>query len=176
MNDFLEKIAPTVATALLGPLGGVAVAGLTKILGIEDGTVKDVAKAISDGRITPDQIAQIKELELKYKNDEAERGFKYADLAFKDRDSARRANVDGGVQKHMFWMSIILLVLTLGCEVWVLFNGYPDDKLPEVVVGRILGLMDAVCMMVLTYWYGTTSNSLAKTNLLAQSTPPAKVS
>lgn len=174
MNDFLEKIAPTIATALLGPLGGVAVAGLTKILGIEDGTVKDVAKAISEGRITPEQIAEIKALELKYKNDEEERGFKYADLAFKDRDSARRANVEGGVQGRMFWLSVILLVITLGCEIMVLFFGYPDDKIPEMVVGRILGLMDAVCMMVLAYHYGTTSNSMVKTSLLAQSTPPTK--
>lgn len=174
MNDFLEKIAPTIATALLGPLGGVAVAGLAKILGIEDGTVKDVAKAISEGRITPEQIAEIKALELKYKNDEEERGFKYADLAFKDRDSARRANVEGGVQGRMFWLSVILLVITLGCEIMVLFFGYPDDKIPEMVVGRILGLMDAVCMMVLAYHYGTTSNSMVKTSLLAQSTPPIK--
>lgn len=171
MNDFLEKIAPTIATALLGPLGGVAVAGLTKILGIEDGTVKDVAKAISEGRITPEQIAEIKALELKYKNDEEERGFKYADLAFKDRDSARRANVEGGVQGRMFWLSVILLVITLGCEIMVLFFGYPDDQIPEMVVGRILGLMDAVCMLVLSYHYGTTSGSMAKTNLLAQSQP-----
>ena len=174
MNDFLKQIAPTIATALLGPLGGVAVAGLTKILGIEDGTVKDVAKAISEGRITPEQIAEIKALELKYKNDEEERGFKYADLAFKDRDSARRANVEGGVQGRMFWLSVILLVITLGCEIMVLFFGYPDDKIPEMVVGRILGLMDAVCMMVLAYHYGTTSNSMVKTSLLAQSTPPTK--
>lgn len=171
MNDFLEKIAPTIATALLGPLGGVAVAGLTKILGIDNGTVADVTKAISDGRITPEQVAQIKQLELKYLEDEKERGFRYAELAFKDRDSARKHNTEGGIQGKMFWLSVILLCVTLGCEVAVLFYGYPDDKIPEMVVGRILGLMDAVCMLVLSYHYGTTSGSMAKTTLLAQSSP-----
>lgn len=171
MNEFLKTLAPTVASALLGPLGGIAVSALGSVLGVSDATTEKVAKVFQDGKLTPEQLSAIKELELKYKNDEAERDFKYADLAYKDRDSARRANVDGGVQKHMFVMSVILLLITLGCEVWVLFNGYPDDKLPEMVVGRILGLMDAVCMMVLTYWYGTTNGSLAKTNLLANSTP-----
>lgn len=171
MNDFLEKVAPTVATALLGPLGGVAVAGLSKILGLQSETVEGVTKAISEGRITPEQIAEIKQLELKYQEDEKERGFRYAELAFKDRDSARKANVDGGVQGKMFWLSVILLCVTLGCEVAVLFFGYPDDKIPEMVVGRILGLMDAVCMLVLSYHYGTTQGSMAKTNLLAQSSP-----
>lgn len=171
MNDFLEKIAPTIATALLGPLGGVAVAGLTKILGIDGGTVQDVTKVISDGRITPEQIAEIKKLELQFQQDEKERGFRYAELAFKDRDSARKYNTEGGIQGRMFWLSVILLCVTLGCEVAVLFYGYPDDNIPEMVVGRILGLMDAVCMLVLSYYYGTTSGSMAKTNLLAASTP-----
>ncbi len=172
MEEFLAKLAPTVASALLGPFAGVAVAGLTKIFGIDGGTVTDVAKAISDGKVTPDQVAEIRKLEMQLVQDEKERGFRYAELEFKDRDSARRANVEGGTQKHMFWLSVLLLIITMGCEIAVLFFGYPDDKLPEMVVGRILGLMDAVCMMVLAYHYGTTSNSLAKTNLLAQSAPP----
>ena len=94
MNDtlksFLSGIAPTIASALLGPLGGVAVAGLTKVLGIDGGTVADVTKAISDGRVTPEQVAEIRKLELQYQADEKERGFRYSELEFKDRDSARR--------------------------------------------------------------------------------------
>jgi hypothetical protein len=171
MNEFLKSIAPTVASALLGPLGGVAVSAIGNLLGVSEPTQQKIATAIADGKLTPEQLSAIKELELKYKADEQERGFRYAELEFKDRDSARKANVDGGIQRHMFWLSIFLLVITLGCEIAVLFFGYPDDKLPEMVVGRILGLMDAVCMMVLAYHYGTTSNSLIKTTMLAQSTP-----
>ena len=80
MNDFLLNIAPTVASALLGPLGGIAVAGLGKIFGIDGATQKDITKAITDSKITPDQLAEIQKLELQFKNDEAERGFKYSEL------------------------------------------------------------------------------------------------
>lgn len=174
MNDilksFLGGVAPTVASALLGPLGGVAVAGLSKILGIDNGTVENVSKAISDGRITPEQIAEIRKLELQFQQDEKERGFRYAELAFKDRDSARQANVSGGIQNKMFGLSCILLTLTLGTEIYILFNGYPE-ALPEIIVGRILGLLDGVALLVLGYHYGTTSGSLQKTELLAQSQP-----
>jgi hypothetical protein len=44
LKSFLGGIAPTIASALLGPLGGVAVAGLTKVLGIDGGTVADVTR------------------------------------------------------------------------------------------------------------------------------------
>lgn len=170
MNEFLKNIAPTVASALLGPMGGIAVAALGKVLGVSNATMDTVGKAISDGKLTPDQLTELKKLEMQYQADEEDRGFKYADLAFRDRDSARNANVTGGTQKPLFWMSIVLLVVTLGTEIFVLFSGYPDT-LPDIIVGRVLGLMDAVAMMVLAYWYGTTNGSAQKTHLLSQAEP-----
>lgn len=170
MDEFLKTIAPTLASALLGPLGGVAVAGLGKILGLDNATTASVEKAITQGKITPDQLAEIQKLELQYQNDEAERGFKYADLEFQDRDSARKANVAGNTQLPLFWLSLVLLCACLGMEGFVLFKGYPDD-IPEIIVGRVLGLADAVVMMVMSYWYGTSSGSHQKNELLAASTP-----
>lgn len=166
----LKSLAPTVATAFLGPLGGVAVAAVGNLLGVSDATQDKIAKVIQNGMLTPDQIGEFKKLELEYKNNEQERGFKYAELAFKDRDSARTANVVGGIQKPLFWMSILLLGVSLGSEVFVLFKGYPPE-IPEIVVGRVLGLMDAVAMLVLSYWFGTTNGSAQKSDLLAQSAP-----
>jgi hypothetical protein len=67
----------------------------------------------------------------------------------------------------LFWLSIVLLVITLGSELVVLFVGYPKT-LPDIIVGRILGLMDSVALMVLAYWYGTTNGSARKTDMLNQ--------
>ena len=100
--DTLKKIAPTVATATLGPLAGAAVSALGDLFGIPDATQDKIASAIQAGQMTPEQISKIKELELEYQNNEKERGFRYAELAFKDRDSARVNNVAGGVQHHIF--------------------------------------------------------------------------
>ncbi len=165
MNEILASLAPTIASAVLGPLGGVAVAALGKIFGIEGATTDQISKAFQDGKMTPEQLTMIKQLEMKYQDEERERGFKYADLEFRDRDSARKANVEGGVQKPLFWMSILLLFITLGSELIVLFKGYPPE-IPEIVVGRVLGLMDAVAMTVLAYWYGTTNSSQTKNTML----------
>jgi hypothetical protein len=162
----LKTVAPTVASAIFGPLGAVAVASVGELLGLSGATKDKISEIIQTGQMTPDQIGKLKELELEYQNNEKERGFKYAELSFKDRDSARTANVSGGTQKPLFWLSLLLLSITLGTECMVLFNGYPEGTDP-LVVGRVLGLMDAVAMLVLSYWYGTTNGSAVKNELLA---------
>jgi hypothetical protein len=176
MSDWkttLMKVAPTVASALGGPLAGTAVAALGEMLGLSNPTPDAIADIVASGKLTPEQLSSLKSLELKYQAEEKERGFRYEELAFKDRDSARKANVDGGTQWPLFWLSLVLLTLALGTETVVLFHGYPDD-LPEIIVGRVLGLMDAVAMMVLAYWYGTTNSSAQKNVLLANAEPPKK--
>ena len=165
----LKSVAPTVAAALFGPMGAVAVASVGELLGLSDATKDKISDIILTGQMTPEQVGKLKELELEYQNNEKERGFKYAELSFKDRDSARTANVSGGTQKPLFWLSLLLLSITLGTECMVLFKGYPEGTDP-LVVGRVLGLMDAVAMLVLSYWYGTTNGSAMKTELLVAKT------
>ena len=169
MNDFLTSIAPTLASALLGPMGGMAVAGLGKILGIDNATQKDITKAITDSKITPDQLAEIQKLELQYKNDEAERGFKYAELQFKDVDSARNLEV----QTHSYTPSIltwIIVIAVLALEGAMLFG--VKILVDDIVLGRIMGTLDTSLGLVLAYWFGSNSSSARKTELLAQATPP----
>lgn len=169
----LQALAPTVASAFLGPLGGMAVSAVGSLLGVSDATQDKIAQAIQAGQMTPEQVTQLKTLELEYQANEQERGFRYAELAFMDRDSARTANVQGGVQRYLFWLSLLLLAVTLGSEVTVLFHGLPADT-PDIVVGRVLGLMDSVALMVLAYWYGTSSGSAQKTELLALTPAPGQ--
>lgn len=168
--DTLKSLAPTVATAILGPLGGVAVSAIGELLGVSEATQDKIAEVIKTGQMTPEQISALKRLELEYLNTEKERGFKYAELAFKDRDSARQANVSGGTQNKLFWLSLVLLTVTLGCEVLVLFYGYPST-VDQIVVGRVLGLMDSVALLVLGYWFGSSSGSDRKTDMIAASPP-----
>ena len=171
MNDFLMSVAPTIASALLGPLGGAAVAGLGKIFGIDNATTTDITKAIQSGKLTPDQLADIQKLELQFKNDEAERGFKYSELEFKDRDSARNL----AVQTHSITPSLltwIVVILVLAAEGLMLFKVVPPGADP-IILGRILGTMDSALIMVLSFWFGSNSNSQRKTELLAQANPVA---
>ena len=169
MNEFLSTLAPTVASALLGPLGGIAVAGLGKIFGIDGATQKDITKAITDSKITPDQLAEIQKLELQYKNDEAERGFKYSELQFQDSKSARDMQIatKSMTPSILTW---IVVTITLACEAALLFNQVPHGVDP-IVLGRILGTMDSALMLVLSFWFGSSHGSQNKDTLLAASQP-----
>jgi len=162
-TDILKQLAPTVASALGSPLAGTAVAALTAIVG--GGSEEDIRKAMESGQLTPEQITKIRELELQFQENERERGFRYADLEFKDRDSARKANVDSGMQKHIFWLGIAILTTCLSTEIYVLVAGIPQHT-SDLVAGRVLGLLDALAVGVFTYWYGTSSGSARKTDML----------
>lgn len=168
MNEWMKtiaKLAPTVASALGGPLAGTAVAALTQLFGVE--TEDDLRKAVAAGKLTPEQIAKLRELEMTFQENERERGFRYEELAFKDRDSARKANVEGGMQLHVFWLGVVLLGACLITEIIVLVRGLPQGT-SELVVGRVLGMMDSIAIGVFTYFYGSSKGSADKNLLMAQ--------
>jgi hypothetical protein len=171
MNDtlksFLSGIAPTIASALLGPLGGVAVAGLTKVLGIDGGTVADVTKAISDGRVTPEQVAEIRKLELQYQADEKERGFRYSELEFKDRDSARQMQMTTNSSTP----TVLTYMVTVGFFAILGLMLYDETVVNSPPLLIMLGSLGTAWTGCISYWFGTTSSSIAKTSLLAASTP-----
>ena len=65
MNDLfnlLKGIAPTLATAVAGPLGGAAVSAIASRLGVSD-SVSEVAKAIAGDPAAAQKIAEL-ELEM----------------------------------------------------------------------------------------------------------------
>ena len=171
MNDilkaFLSNVAPTVASALISPFAGMAIAGLTKILGIDGGTVADVTKAITDGKITPEHIAEIRKLEMQFQSEEKERGFRYAELEFKDRDSARQMQMT----THSTTPTILTYMVTVGFFAILGLMLYDDTVVNSPPLLIMLGSLGTAWTGCISYWFGTTSGSIAKSNLLAQSTP-----
>ena len=167
IGDVLKTLAPTVASALLGPLGGAAVSALGGIFGISDATQEKIADVITSGRMTSDQVAQIKALELQYQNDEKERGFRYAELEFKDRDSARGREVQtkDSTNKILAYSIVGAFIAMVGAALL----GYA--KVESALAGTLVGYLSAKCEQVLAYYFGSSRGSEAKTDLLAKAQP-----
>jgi hypothetical protein len=160
----LKTIAPTVASALGGPLAGVAVSALGSILGVSDATQDKIKDAIESGNMNGEQIAQLKALELQYQNEEKERGFRYSELEFKDRDSARQREVQTKDATNK-----ILAYTIVGSFVAMVAGALLGwAKVDSALAGTLVGYLSAKCEQVLAYYFGSSKGSEAKTDLLAK--------
>ena len=162
-QDILKTVAPTVASALLGPMGGIAVAAIGSAIGIDAPTQDKIAKAFTAGQLTPEALEKIKLLELDYQNQEKERGFKYAELAFKDVDSARQMQI----ATHSKMPAVLTVMVTVGFfGILSLLFFHPELKGNEIVM-VMAGQLSAVWAGCVTFYTGTTYGSASKNAMLA---------
>ena len=167
MGDILKAIAPTIGSALLGPLGGIAVAALGRIFGVSDATQETVSKVFQDGKITPDHIAEIRKLELQYKEQERSEGFKYSELEFQDRKSAR----DMQIATNSNTPTVLTYLITLGFFGTLgamLYDSAVVNSPPILIMLGSLGTAWAGCV---NFWMGSSRGSQDKSALLANSKP-----
>lgn len=162
-QDTLKTLAPTVATALGGPLAGAAVTALGSVFGISEPTSDKIAKLFVDGQVSADNLAAIRKLELDYQNQEKERGFKYSELAFKDVDSARQMQI----LTHSKMPAVLTVLVTVGFfGILSLLFFHPELKGNEIVMVMV-GQLSAVWAVCVAFYTGTTYGSANKNALLA---------
>lgn len=162
-KSVLGAIAPTVATALGGPLAGAAVSAIAGVLGIE-ATPEKIEAAVRNGQLTPEHIAKLRELEMQYQADEKERGFRYAELEFKDRDSARAREV--GTKDNTNRILAYSIVGAFLAVIGATLLGWA--QVDSALAGTLVGYISAKAEQVLAYYFGSTSGSARKTELLAR--------
>ena len=165
--DTLKSLAPTVATALGGPLAGAAVSAIGSILGVSQPTQDTIAKVFADGQITPEHLAEIRKLEMQYQNDEKERGFKYAELAYKDVDSARQMQIT--TKSNTPTILSYGVLIGGGSMMVAVLAGWA--KVDGALAGTLIGYAVSEMKAVLQYWFGSSQGSKDKDELLANSTP-----
>lgn len=173
LKKALTSIAPTLATMLGGPMAGTAISALESALGLTEGSGDDGITNIVQGGLTPETIAAVRAADQKHAEIIAQQGIDlekinldYQKSMVEDRVNARNTSVQGGTQWAILSLSLTILVIGVGSEIYVLFHGYPKE-VPEIVVGRVLGLLDAAVMTVLGYHYGSSAGSHAKDQILA---------
>lgn len=173
-QDTLKSLAPTVLSAALGPAGAGVVSAIGAIIGIAEPTQDKIAEAIQAGKLTPDQITELKKLEMQLQADEKERGFRYAELEFKqdsiiaqDRADARAMQV----ATHSRMPAILTIMVTVGFfGVLTALLAMPELKANEIVLVMV-GQLSAVWGACVAFYVSTTFNSANKTKMLAESLP-----
>jgi len=163
--SLLEQIAPTIATALLGPAGGIAVTLVSKALGIDE---KDVQKTIESGKLSADQLASLKQAEIELQAKAQELGLNFEKLATDDRKSAREMQIN--TKSFVPALLSILIVVAWALIQYFLLTHLIAQEMRELVA-RVLGTLDSALMLVLSFYFGSSSGSQSKDELLHRSTP-----
>lgn len=162
--NWLAQIAPTLATCLGGPLAGMGVALLEKVLGVSADAVQDV---IDSGKVTGDQIAQIKLAEIELKKQAADLGLNFEKLAVEDRKDARAMQV-----QTKSWVPPVLAILItigfFGILGWLLVH--PADAANTALM-IMLGSLSTAWAGVISFFFGSSQGSQNKDQLLYNSVP-----
>jgi hypothetical protein len=108
----LGAVAPTIATALGGPLAGIAVGALTKAIGLApDSSQATLASAIAGA--TPDQLLAIKRAENEFQETMTALEVSRDKLTYDDRANARGRQA-GTKDSTPTIMGYIILAGTIG--------------------------------------------------------------
>jgi hypothetical protein len=159
--DWLKQIAPTIATALGGPLAGMAVSAISKAVGVEPDQVQDM---ISNNKLTAEQIAQVKVAEIELQKQAQELGLNFAKLEVEDRKSARemQATTRSIVPPAL---AAIITVGFFGILAMMMF-GKVDGNNPTILM--MLGSLSTAWTGIIAYYFGSSAGSQAKTEMLSK--------
>ena len=156
--NLLKGIAPAVATAVGGPLGGLAVSAIADKFGVSD-SVEAVAKAIAGDPQAAQKLAELDMRQFEMEN--------------QDRDSARHMqetalNQEDKYAKHFiynfawFWSGGSMLYFFA-----ITFGTVPASgkDFGNIILGFLLGTAVAT---IISFFYGSSKSSKDKSETLSK--------
>ncbi len=159
-KGLLGGIAPTIATALGGPLAGGAVKYLSNsLLGKEDATEEELSLALQSA--SPESIAKIKEIDNKYKIEMKKLDVDIEGMAFKDTADARKMATNTSMLPQITLSAtfivgyLLILYALIGGAVKI----QPDVK--DMVL-LLLGLITREIPTIMQFWFGSSHGSKNK--------------
>ena len=163
MSDWkktLAAVAPTLATALGGPLAGAATQAIGAALLGKDRVFDEdmISQAITGAN--PNQLVDLKKADNDFK-------LKTKELNIDDRKSARKLAVDTSILPQV----LLSTIYTVGyfMLMFELISGgitiAPEMAAPFNI---LLGIMTAAQAQIMNFWFGSSSGSKEKTSKLAK--------
>lgn len=183
LKTFLLNIAPVIATGLGGPLAGTAVSVLSNAITGKPNTPQAELEALVSKGLNPEQLAAITQA-----NNDFELAMKEADIDLvkvnnahteaylADTQDARKVN---GNNENVFKLGIVVLTAFTVVISLAMYGSYevltggiiPKDPATVAAVfgfiGTLLGYVSANAQQVISFYYGSSQGSSAKTDALS---------
>ena len=163
-QKIVASIAPTIATALGSPIAGMAITAVTSALGLAPDAKDEAINAAITAN--PDLLLKLKESEIAFKQRIAELGIDLERIHSEDRNSARNRQVQlkDQVPNVLAFVVIVGFFATVG---YVFSGNIMLVGEQGILVGTIIGYVSAKADQVLSYFFGSSSGSDKKNQIMA---------
>lgn len=166
--EFLKTLVPMLGTALGGPFGGIAAGFIAEKLGLEGKTVDAVTKALSDNKMTADQVTAIRLAEIDFTKFLAQNEITLAQLEVTNTQGAREMQMTVK-SKTPDILAVIIVTGFFGILITMMMGLLTVTDQQALLI--LLGSLSAGFGAVLNFFFGSSRGSQNKDVLLAQSTP-----
>ena len=152
MKDLIKNIvgagAPTIGSAMGGPLGGMAMNKIADVLGVPNDQ-KSIQQAIQNA--TPEQMLELKKAEQEFEIQMEELGVKVFELETQDKQYAR-----GMFSKD--WTARIIGLFTIGGFLGYIFlvTLQPPEQNSEALINLVLGYLGGLASAIISFYFGAS--------------------
>ena len=148
LKGVLGAVAPTIGTALGGPMGGMAMNMVSQALGCKNNP-KDVEKAVQNA--TPEQLAELKKVDNDFEVKMKELDVDLFALETADIQSAR----------SMFskdWTARIIGIVVIGGFMGYIFlvTIQPPEQNSEALINLVLGYLGGLASAIISFYFGAS--------------------
>lgn len=151
LKGVIGAVAPTLGTALGGPMGGMAANLVSQALGCNN-TPKDIEKAVQNA--TPEQLVELKKLDNDFEVKMKELDVDLFALETADIQSAR----------SMFskdWTARIIGIAVIGGFMGYIFlvTIQPPEQNSEALINLVLGYLGGLASAIISFYFGASHSS-----------------
>ncbi len=165
-KKIVGTVAPGIASALGGPLAGLAVGALGKaLLGDEAAGEEAVSQAILAAN--PEALAKVKLAEIEFQARMKELDIDLERIHGADRASARAMAAATSLTPQVILAAVFITGFV--AILWAVFSGQAQlDEPTRQIATILLGILAAGVTQILNFFFGSSSGSKQKTELLGQ--------
>ena len=166
IGGIIGAVAPTIATALGGPLAGMATKFVSNALfGHQDGTADDIQTALLNP--SADQLAALKKIDADFKVQMKQLDIDLDRIAADDRNSARQMQI--GTQSKI--PAILATIIIGGFAVIIAMRVMGVQVSSDPMISDLVTTLRDGVILVLSFYFGSSSGSQQKDHLLYNSAP-----
>ena len=148
LKNVVGAVAPTLGTALAGPMGGMAAKMIAEVLGVPN-TSKAIEKAVAEA--TPEQLLELKKAEQAF-----ELQMKELDVDVFKLETADIQDARGRFSKD--WTARIMGIVVVGGFMGYIFlvTLQPPEQNSEALINLVLGYLGGLASAIISFYFGAS--------------------